>query len=43
MDEETVQFNVGKITQVIEKYIRLYPQEWSWMHRRWKSQSKVNG
>ena len=42
-DEETVQFNVGKITQVIEKYIRLYPQEWSWMHRRWKSQSKVNG
>lgn len=42
-DEETVQFNVGKITQVIEKYIRIYPEEWSWMHRRWKFQSKVRG
>ena len=39
-DEETVQFNIQKITSIIEKYIRKYPQEWGWMHRRWKSQPK---
>lgn len=38
-EEETIQVNVAKITKVIEKYIRQYPQEWSWMHRRWKSKS----
>jgi len=36
-DEETLHHNVQKITRIIEKYIRQYPQEWSWMHRRWKS------
>ncbi len=39
-DDETVRFNVQKITNVIERYIRQYPQEWSWMHRRWKAKSK---
>jgi len=28
---------ISKITALIEKYIRKYPQEWGWMHRRWKS------
>jgi len=23
-------------TKVLEKYIRMYPGHWSWMHRRWK-------
>ena len=26
-----------KVTHLIEKYIRQYPPEWAWMHRRWKS------
>ncbi|MEI7998710.1 MAG: lysophospholipid acyltransferase family protein [Candidatus Omnitrophota bacterium] len=39
-DEETVQYNIQKITIIIERYIRKYPQEWGWMHRRWKSQPK---
>ncbi len=39
-DEETVQYNIQKITSIIEGYIRKYPQEWGWMHRRWKSQVK---
>ena len=25
------------ITTIIERYIRKYPQEWGWMHRRWKT------
>ncbi len=40
-DEETIQFNIQKITSIIERYIRKYPQEWGWMHRRWKSQPKA--
>ena len=35
--EETLQFNIQKITSLIEFYIRRYPQEWGWIHRRWKS------
>jgi KDO2-lipid IV(A) lauroyltransferase len=39
-DEETIQYNVQKLTNIIEKYIRKYPHEWGWMHRRWKSRPK---
>ncbi len=39
-DEETIQYNVAKITGIIETYIRRYPDEWGWMHRRWKSKPK---
>jgi len=42
-DEETLQFNVQKITDIIEKYIRLYPTEWGWMNKRWKSKPNENG
>lgn len=38
-EKEMIAHNVGRITKVIEKYIRVYPQEWGWMHRRWKSRS----
>ena len=34
--EETVLINIQKLTDVIEKYIRRYPAEWGWIHRRWK-------
>ena len=25
-----------KINQIFEDYIKKYPQEWLWLHRRWK-------
>jgi len=35
--EETVVINIQKLTNIIESYIRRYPAEWGWIHRRWKS------
>ena len=36
-EKEAIVLNVSKITQIIEQYVRRYPHEWGWMHRRWKS------
>lgn len=37
-DQDTILINIARITKVIEAYIRKYPHEWGWMHRRWKHQ-----
>ena len=37
-DQETVAINIQRLTDIIELYIRRYPAEWGWIHRRWKSQ-----
>jgi KDO2-lipid IV(A) lauroyltransferase len=29
--------NTARFTAVIESYIRRYPEQWLWMHRRWKT------
>ncbi|MCK9432381.1 MAG: lysophospholipid acyltransferase family protein [Candidatus Omnitrophica bacterium] len=34
---DTVQVNIQNLTRIIESYIRKYPAEWGWIHRRWKS------
>lgn len=36
-EDKTIADNISKITKLIESYIRKYPYEWGWMHRRWKS------
>ena len=36
--QETTLINIQKLTCIIESYIRRYPAEWGWIHRRWKSQ-----
>ena len=36
-EEEMILINTTQITNLIERYIRQYPHEWGWMHRRWKS------
>lgn len=35
--EEVITRTIQKLTTVIERYIRTYPAEWGWIHRRWKS------
>ena len=42
-EEEMILINTAKITKMIEQYIRKYPQEWGWMHRRWKSRPDQGG
>jgi len=34
---DTILINIQAITDIIEAYIRKYPAEWGWIHRRWKS------
>ena len=34
---ESVVETIQKLTSIIERYIRTYPAEWGWIHRRWKS------
>lgn len=36
--EGTILVNIQRLTDIIEAYIRKYPAEWGWIHRRWKSQ-----
>jgi KDO2-lipid IV(A) lauroyltransferase len=35
--EEDVVANTAQFTKVIEDYVRRYPDQWLWMHRRWKT------
>ena len=37
-EEQDIIHNIARLTALIEQYIRRYPHEWGWMHRRWKSQ-----
>jgi len=36
-EKETITATMTSITNLIERYIRQYPHEWAWMHRRWKT------
>jgi KDO2-lipid IV(A) lauroyltransferase len=35
--EADIQANTQKFTTVIEAYARKYPEQWLWVHRRWKT------
>jgi KDO2-lipid IV(A) lauroyltransferase len=36
--KETVLLSAVKITRIIEGWVRDYPGQWAWIHKRWKSQ-----
>ena len=35
--EEEIRLNTANFTLLIEEYIRRYPDQWLWVHRRWKT------
>jgi KDO2-lipid IV(A) lauroyltransferase len=37
-DQADIVANTAKFTKVIEDYVRRYPDQWLWVHRRWKTQ-----
>jgi KDO2-lipid IV(A) lauroyltransferase len=39
--KQTVLINTAKLTKVIESYVRRYPSQWGWIHRRWKDRPTV--
>jgi KDO2-lipid IV(A) lauroyltransferase len=36
-DEADILANTATFTKVIESYARRYPEQWLWVHRRWKT------
>ena len=38
--QEAMALTIQKLTRIIEVYIRRYPEQWSWIHRRWKSRPR---
>jgi KDO2-lipid IV(A) lauroyltransferase len=40
-NEETIRYNTQVYTNVIERYVRKYPEQWIWMHRRWKKERRA--
>jgi KDO2-lipid IV(A) lauroyltransferase len=35
--EQDALTNTAAFTAAIEGYVRQYPEQWLWMHRRWKT------
>jgi Kdo2-lipid IVA lauroyltransferase/acyltransferase len=35
--EADIHANTQKFTSIIEDYVRQYPEQWLWVHRRWKT------
>lgn len=35
--EADIHANTQKVTSIIEDYVRQYPEQWLWVHRRWKT------
>lgn len=40
--ENDIIVTTQNLTEIIEQHIRLQPNEWFWLHNRWKSRPKVN-
>lgn len=42
-EEGTVKHNIRKYLLSFEKFLSMYPEQWIWMHRRWRTQPKDKG
>jgi len=41
--EADIVANTQKFTQVVEEYVRKFPDQWLWVHRRWKTRPEGEG
>jgi KDO2-lipid IV(A) lauroyltransferase len=41
--DHDVQANTQNFTRIIEEMVRKYPDQWLWVHQRWKTQLPVHG
>ena len=39
-EEEDIRKLTASLTKVVEEYIRRYPDQWLWIHKRWKTRPK---
>ncbi len=39
--EEDIRLNTARFTKIIESYIRKHPEQWIWVHERWKTRPEV--
>jgi KDO2-lipid IV(A) lauroyltransferase len=42
-DEGDIVEATQQFTSVIEEYVRKYPDQWLWVHRRWKTRPEGEG
>lgn len=38
--EEDIKVLTQKITNMVEKYVRQFPDQWLWIHKRWNTRPK---
>ncbi len=36
-EEADIRENTQRFTKIVEEYVRRYPDQWVWLHRRWRS------
>jgi KDO2-lipid IV(A) lauroyltransferase len=41
--EQDILTNTARCTAAIESYVRRYPEQWLWVHRRWKTRPAGEG
>ncbi|HYO57427.1 lysophospholipid acyltransferase family protein [Archangium sp.] len=42
-EQDAIIAHTAAVTAVLEKYVRRYPDQWLWLHRRWKVQPPPEG
>ncbi|MCK4859160.1 MAG: lysophospholipid acyltransferase family protein [Candidatus Omnitrophica bacterium] len=41
--EEIVKKTMSKLTKIVECYVKKHPEQWAWLHKRWKGEERVKG